>query len=188
MSHIWNQRVCTLIYVTASSLPHLKSQRQSPALPWFMYTTKNSPCSYKAKINTGQMWFVSMYSYYFPQSLNQVKIQAVHRRRNHKGHPWNIHSQGDLPQWPFRYVVNFVNHASLKTTTGTNGPWKTSVDFLLGQPGSDFLSKLNNIYFRRLLSACSARFCHWSKSAAIWNCVKKLNMFRFSLQLKCFFP
>lgn len=40
------------------------------------------------------------------------------------------------------------------------------------------------------LSPCSASFCPWSQSTALWNCVKKAQSDSFSVipQLKCFLP
>lgn len=70
--------VCRITVTSActSILTNHKSPKQvhlpSLSLPvlWFMYSTKNSSCSQKAKINTGWIRFVSMDDCYFPKSLN----------------------------------------------------------------------------------------------------------------------
>ena len=71
-------------------------------------------------------------------------------------------------------MVNFVNLSSHKTTTGTNGPWKTSADCPSGRLRHDFLSRPDNMQRNKkmFLSACSASFCPWPKPTTLRNGVK----------------
>lgn len=95
-------------------------------------------------------------------------------------------------------MVNFVNRSSHKTTTGTNGSWKTIADFLLGQLWCGFLSRPIMSNKKCSLSACSASFCQCSRSTSLGNCVEKLTLTPIQLYLclnvsfssfwGCFFP
>ena len=87
-------------------------------------------------------------------------------------------------------MVNFVNLSSHKTTTGTNGPWKTSADCPSGRLRHDFLSRPDNMQRNKkmFLSACSASFCPWPKPTTLRNGVKKFNLTPMELPFSSHVP